>query len=439
MNRIILLIIVLSCLFSCFDSGNVKEIPGSSEQTTDNVLLVENESFKEVFIPRQKIKFKKINTLDIKLSSNINTARYGIALKNNISPFIINDILVFNTNKGVCYYSLVSNELMKIIEGVNYYDKDLKSGTILLANKEKITLVNIADASTLWEIKNPESDFDSIYLLGNYVVLNTSVLRITTLDKKNGNILWVSDYEELLKSEVLFSSNENWKKKEEVFYKLSQFSNFVLNNGEDIIIGLDNGYLLCINIKNGKEKWRSNLRYPANGVLVSSADKVFISSSKGKILVADIENGKIDFIFQSEAESDFRFMTTYDNYLIALNGLITAINIDDMSVKYSYRVKSGTVFPQSAKVSGDYIWVNPVNPYDSDAYFRGYNLSDISSSRVFFEPEGRGYAPMEVAEGMLEEDKNIERFKKNHLLLWKGDIILVEPDKIISYKIVPQE
>ena len=100
-----------------------------------------------------------------------------------------------------------------------------------------------------------------------------------------------------------YSMNEQYKLVKEA-WTFSSDANIISTpavNGDDVIVGNQNGKISCFSLKDGKQKWT----YAAKGAVFSSpsiADKtVIVGSGDGSIYCLDIKNGKLKWKKQTGA------------------------------------------------------------------------------------------------------------------------------------------
>lgn len=392
------------------------------------------------------VEVKKINrkswdvshylTLEEVSKYGFNTEKYGKALKRGSAPFISNNILIFNTDKGVVWFTLADNKVINFLVDFKYLEKNTDKDLIVLVSKERLKLSNILLNKSYWEVEKSFSSIDRGYLEGDYLFLQNYDFGITSLLLKDGKQVWSLKGEEKLKVDRAYGKYKKWKYPEGDFFQFYRTSNLVFSNGY-LVIGTDRGYLYLFRVEDGEPAFKIKLNRPGNGPVVSYMNNIYLGYPEG-LFVISAETGELAKVIR--LERDVRSLTINDSYLYGMGkSSIFKINLDNFDDNKLITQGFGSPFPESISISGGYLWKSPTAPYDAGFSFDGFNLEKFDKDMITFAKEGRGYAPMEVAEGQLEDDKNLDRFKKNHLLEWNDQFILVEPDEIVGYKVVPQE
>lgn len=122
---------------------------------------------------------------------------------------------------------------------------------------------------------------DKGYLLSNFLVC---------LDIKTGKKLWIkSDF----KCDNIASRLDNW-------------ANFVYLSisGNNLVIGLNDNYVYCLDIENGNTKWKTQLTAITYSMPIIYGNNVVVRTDSGKTEILELGTGKKIFAYDSEQKEN---------------------------------------------------------------------------------------------------------------------------------------
>ncbi len=299
-----------------------------------------------------KIKWK-VNYYSKKEKKLLPTLRFERSNKNLLVTDNFAKIYLINTSNGKLIWtkehdvSLISQ--LKI-ENNKFY--------VLDANNT-FSCYSLLDGQKIWEFKGEKRLINSqkqtsVIISDDSVIFNNTKGEITSLDKLNGNLNWLTptiEYGESLQSflvknsdlvldenNIYFSNNKN------SFFSLDVNLGFI-NWKQDISsklrpVVIDNiiltispkGYLYILEKNSGniirvtdifynlKSKKRKKLEI--NG-FIATMDKIYLSTKNGKIIKVNIENGNIDLVYRlSRSKISKPYVNNSKIYIIKDNGII---------------------------------------------------------------------------------------------------------------------
>tara|TARA_A100001015_G_scaffold227733_1_gene257264 strand:- start:2082 stop:3383 length:1302 start_codon:yes stop_codon:yes gene_type:complete len=304
------------------------------------------------FDHESKIKWK-VNYYSKKEKKLLPTLRFERSNKNLLVTDNFAKIYLINTSNGKLIWtkehdvSLISQ--LKI-ENNKFY--------VLDANNT-FSCYSLLDGQKIWEFKGEKRLINSqkqtsVIISDDSVIFNNTKGEITSLDKLNGNLNWLTptiEYGESLQSflvknsdlvldenNIYFSNNKN------SFFSLDVNLGFI-NWKQDISsklrpVVIDNiiltispkGYLYILEKNSGniirvtdifynlKSKKRKKLEI--NG-FIATMDKIYLSTKNGKIIKVNIENGNIDLVYRlSRSKISKPYVNNSKIYIIKDNGII---------------------------------------------------------------------------------------------------------------------
>ncbi len=237
--------------------------------------------------------------------------------------------------------------------------KVLKDKFFVIDTHNNLNCFSLKDGSKIWSFSTERSFVNSFKKLSiifkdQSVIFNNSLGDITAVDIINGSLLWqistqnskiFEDIMSLKTSELVennnsiyFSNNKNQ------FFSIDINSgaiNWIQNISSNVKPGIlgsllltisDDGYFFVIDKKSGNiiritdifNQIKSNKKkkiYPIG--FIFNLDKLFISTSNGRVIVTDIKNGQIDRIIKIDNDKISRpFVKNQNMYLIKSNSIV---------------------------------------------------------------------------------------------------------------------
>ena len=205
--------------------------------------------------------------------------------------------------------SLVFRDDASIFTRVGMDDKKIYIGNSL----GYVKAVNKADGKVVWQYKTDASIFSRPAVTEKYVIVPTADKRLLWLDKDSGALVKEHNSEApymadgIIADGVLYQgggkSFEAWRADgSKQLWKYTDIKNYCqaapVVDGKEVFFGAWDTYLRCLNIKNGKEKWRwnngksNNMLGPGNCVPVVCPDKVIIVAPDRYMTAIDRKTGK---------------------------------------------------------------------------------------------------------------------------------------------------
>ena len=205
--------------------------------------------------------------------------------------------------------SLVFRDDASIFTRVGIDDKRIYIGNSL----GYVKAVNKADGKVVWQYKTDASIFSRPAVTEKYVIVPTADKRLLWLDKDSGALVKEHNSEApymadgIIADGVLYQgggkSFEAWRADgSKQLWKYTDINNYCqaapVVDGKEVFFGAWDTYLRCLNIKNGKEKWRwnngknNNMLGPGNCVPVVCPDKVIIVAPDRYMTAIDRKTGK---------------------------------------------------------------------------------------------------------------------------------------------------
>ncbi len=287
-------------------------------------------------------------------------------------------------NKPILSFSISNNTLVVFDSLSKFYAIDLITGNKIWSKKNKnpfnsqikifdnkiyaIDLSNILrcyslkDGSEIWNFTSEDTFLkstkrNSLIISDGKVFFNNSIGDIIAVDTKKGSLLWQIPTQSSLiyenafslvmsdlvsdKRNIVFSNNRNefyslstnsgilnWKQKinssvRPIFY--NQFIFAISNEGYFFVLDKQTGNIIRItDIFNVFNKNKRDKIKPIG--FVATYDKIILSTSNGRVLKIDINNGKTDLIYKIDNEKisrpfifDNKIFLVKDNSIIRLN------------------------------------------------------------------------------------------------------------------------
>lgn len=278
-------------------------------------------------------------------------------------------------------FEKTNNNLLVVDTLAKFYLVDQSNGKLIWKNDHKVSFISqikidsnrfyaldannvftcfsLVDGKKIWEFKGEKRLINSqkqvsIIIYEESVIFNNSKGEVISLDKNNGNLNWITpttNFGESLQSFLVKSSdlvlNENsiyFSNNKNSFFSLDVnlgFVNWRQNISsylrpviiDNIILTISpKGYLYVIEKNSGnvirvtdifynlKSKKREKIK--ATG-FVSTTDKIFISTSNGKIIKVNIKDGKLDLVYRITRNKISKpYVNNNKLYIIKDNGIV---------------------------------------------------------------------------------------------------------------------
>ena len=222
-----------------------------------------------------------------------------------------------------------------------------------------LTCFSLVNGKKIWEFKGEKKLINSqkqvsIIIHEESVIFNNSKGEVISLDKNNGNLNWITptiNFGESLQSFLVKSSdlvlNENsiyFSNNKNSFFSLDVNLGFV-NWRQNISsylrpVVIDNiiltispkGYLYVIEKNSGNVIRVTDIFYNLNSKkrekievtgFISTTDKIFISTSNGKITKVNIKDGKLDLVYRITRNKISKpYVNNNKLYIIKDNGIV---------------------------------------------------------------------------------------------------------------------
>jgi outer membrane protein assembly factor BamB len=275
-------------------------------------------------------------------------------------------------NKPILSFAVANNILIIFDNLSKLYAVDLVTGNLIWSKKNKnpfnsqikifdnkiyaIDMSNILrcysllDGSEIWQFKSEDTFLKSIkrnslIIRNEKVFFNNSMGDITAIDAKNGSLLWQIPTQSSLiyenafslvmsdlvsdDKDIIFSNNRN------EFYSLNLVNGFLnwkqkINSSvrpifyDQFIFTMTGNVIRITDIFDifGKNK-RENIK-PIG--FVATLNQLILSTSNGRIIVIDIEDGKVDSIFKIDNEKISRPFIFDNKIILVKNDSIIRLN-----------------------------------------------------------------------------------------------------------------
>lgn len=254
----------------------------------------------------------------------------------------------------------------------------------------------------------------------------------------DGKYLWEKGYQD-----YYYGSNISISDRSE-YADFDVMSEYIFYDNK-MLFGTYDGYICSISLIDGKMIWEQKLDKPAYSSILIYKNKIYIASTQGYIYCLELDDGKIVNTFNIKQNKfncemkEIGNMLIKDGYIYGISqGLIFVLDIENNKGFYIYSDKLQYFMPNILFITKNYFWLLPESSYVTSTAFIGFNINDINKPAVKFLPEGPGYTMIDLVDKKLDTI-NFDRFKKNQFVEWNDYLVLVEPDKIIGYTIVPKK
>lgn len=289
--------------------------------------------------------------------------KYEKKLKPLLSFANNNEILIVGDNLSKFYaININSGELLweKINSSpFNSQIKIYKDRFFAIDFDNILRCFSIEDGKEIWQFKTEKTFIKSqkklsLLIVNNKIIFNNSLGDVTALDIRTGNMLWQkptqtsSIYEDSFslktsdliasKETILFSNNKNefyslninkgtlnWKQKINSNLRPTLVGNLIFTVSME-------GFLVIVNNKNGNivrstdifQKFKSKHRKKIKPIgFIVGVDKVYLTTSNGRLLIIDILNGKTSSILKIDNKKISRpFVLNQNLFIVEKSSII---------------------------------------------------------------------------------------------------------------------
>ena len=289
--------------------------------------------------------------------------KYKKKLKKLLSFANNNEILIVGDNLSKFYaININSGELLweKINSSpFNSQIKIYKDRFFAIDFDNILRCFSIEDGEEIWQFKTEKTFIKSqkklsLLIVNNKIIFNNSLGDVTALDIRTGNMIWQkptqtsSIYEDSFslktsdliasKETILFSNNKNefyslninkgtlnWKQKINSNLRPTLVGNLIFTVSME-------GFLVIVNNKNGNivrstdifQKFKSKHRKKIKPIgFIVGVDKVYLTTSNGRLLIIDILNGKTSSILKIDNKKISRpFVLNQNLFIVEKSSII---------------------------------------------------------------------------------------------------------------------
>ncbi len=321
----------------------------------DNVIFYDNKGAITLYDQNQKIVWKKnfYTKSEKKIKPKLNFAinKNILVVTDNIAKYYAINIetgnIIWSKNNIVPFNSEIK------IKGDFFYVVDYKN--ILRS-------ISIKDGAEIWNLKTEESLTKSntkisIVIESENIYFNNSIGDITAVNLRSGQLVWqlptqsnnisrnafhLSNSKLVINEDsILFSNNKNEFYSIDTITGLINWKNEINSDLRPVVIGKfiitvsNNGYLYIIEKKDGsiirindlhqnyKNKKRKNIF--STGFIIAQ-NKIYLSNTDGKLIVADLKTGKIFNIIKISGNKILQPFINNNNLFLIKNGSIIKYN-----------------------------------------------------------------------------------------------------------------
>jgi outer membrane protein assembly factor BamB len=339
--------------FSKFD--NFEHIDMQPVFYNENIIFSDNKGTIIFYDQNQKVIWKTniYNKNEKKLKPRLNFAinKDTLIVADNVAKYyainILNGDIIWTKNNVVPF-----NSEIKIKDDIFY----------VVDYKNILRSISIKDGIEVWNLKTEESETKSntkisIVVKDENIYFNNSIGDITAIDLKSGQLVWqlptqsnninknafkLSNSKLVIDEESIFFSNNknefysidiatgliNWKNEVNSNLRPIILDKFVITVSKKAyfyIIDKKNGNIIRINnlYKNYEIKKQKNKF--TTGFLVGM-DKIYLSNSDGKLIIADLNTGNIISIKKISGNKILKPYVNNNNLFLTRNGSIIKFN-----------------------------------------------------------------------------------------------------------------
>ncbi len=321
----------------------------------DNVIFYDNKGMIILYDHNQKIIWKKnfYNKSEKKLRPRLNFASHKnvLIVADDVAKYYTLNIetgdFIWSKNNIVPF-----NSEIKIKNGFFY----------IVDYKNILRSISIKDGSELWNLKTEESLTKSntkisIVIENEIIYFNNSIGDVTAVNLKSGQLVWqlptqsnninknafqLSNSELVInENSILFSNNKNefysidtmtglinWKNEINSDLKPVVVNNYIItvsNKGYLYVIDKKKGNIIRINDLHQDYKAKERKDLFATGFFVAQ-NKVYLTNNDGKLIIADLETGKIINIKKVSNNKILQPYLNDNNLFLIKNGSIIKYN-----------------------------------------------------------------------------------------------------------------
>ena len=284
--------------------------------------------------------------------------RLNFAIKNNIL-IVTDDVAKYYT------IDIETGKIFWIKSNSVPFNSDIKfkgNSFFVVDYKNTVRSFSIKDGSELWSFNTEETltrsnTKTSIVIDDKNIYFNNSIGDITALSLKSGELIWQLPTQSnnisgnafrfsnsqlvINKNSILFSNNKNEFYSVDKSSGLINWTNKINSNIRPIVIDKliitisDKGYLYLINKKNGDilrindlyKNYKSKKRDKISPTgFIIAGNKIYLTNSDGKLIVADLNTGKVSNIVKVAGKKILQPFVYNNNLFIIKNGSIIKYN-----------------------------------------------------------------------------------------------------------------
>lgn len=272
--------------------------------------------------------------------------------------------------------------------------------------------VNQADGKVAWEYKNEEPISSTASVSGGRVFFTDLGGRVICLDQNNGTLMWSQQMnQEMLGRPLVTQGKVFLLKGEQELVALSETDGHVIWNrfirtyikkitmrghssmvadGGSVYVGLADGHLYKVAMKDGRIQWDKNLNIPLrtfkdiDAQVVIDGDSLFVGGYFGMVYRLKKSNGAI--VWASEVPTGLPVLVTANTVVVSdTDGSVVGIDKDSGRQQWTFQTERNIL---SAPVAyGDRVFVTS---FRSEAY-----LLDLQT--------GRQIQKMSIGEGAISQ------------------------------------
>ena len=321
----------------------------------ENIIFFDNKGTIISYDENQKILWKKniYNKSEKKIRPRLNFAKQKniLIITDNIAKYYAIDIDNGNT-------LWIRNNIVPFNSDIKIKDDSF----YVVDYKNILRSISIKDGSELWSLKTEESLTKSntkisIGIKGKNIYFNNSIGDITAVNLKSGQLIWQLPTQTnnisknafqfsnsklvINENSILFSNNKNefysidvttglvnWKNEINSDLQPIVIDKFIItisNKGYLYVVDKNSGNIIRINDLYKDYKIKKRNKIFSTGFLVAQ-NKVYLSNSDGKLIVVELNTGKILNIIKISGNKILQPYVDNNNLFLIKNGSIIKFN-----------------------------------------------------------------------------------------------------------------
>ena len=321
----------------------------------ENIIFSDNKGTINFYDQNQKVVWKKnfYNKNEKKIKPRLNFANQK-------------NILIIADNVAKYYaINIDTGDIIWIKNNIVPFNSDIKikdDNFYVVDYKNILRSISIKNGSELWSLKTDESVTKSntkisIAIKEKNIYFNNSIGDITAVNLKSGQLIWqlptqsnniaknafqLSNSKLVInENSILFSNNRNEFYSIDITTGLVNWKNKINSNLQPIVIGKfiitisNKGYLYIIDKKSGNiiriNDLHKNYKVKKRNQLFSTGffvaqNKVYMSNNDGKLIVADLNTGKVLSVIKITGDKILQPYVNNNNLFLIQNGSIIKFN-----------------------------------------------------------------------------------------------------------------